>query len=93
MIVAEQVAAALAGGLVVNAVNIPAIGQDDLEVLGPFVPLAAKLGRLAMELAEGRAERVELTYYGHLADYDTRLLTAAAPNGAFQGASSSPSTT
>ena len=85
MIVAEQVAAALAGGLVANAVNIPAIGRDDLEVLGPFVPLAAKLGRLAMELAEGRAERIELTYYGHLADYDTRLLTAAALNGAFQG--------
>ncbi len=85
MIVAEQVAAALAGGLVANAVNIPAIGRDDLEVLGPFVPLAAKLGRLAMELAGGRAERIELTYYGNLADYDTRLLTAAGLNGAFQG--------
>ncbi len=85
LIVAEQVAAALAGGLVANAVNIPAIGRDDLEVLGPFVPLAAKLGRLAMELAEGHAEQIELTYYGNLADYDTRLLTAAALNGAFQG--------
>jgi D-3-phosphoglycerate dehydrogenase len=85
VIVAEQVAAALVGGLVANAVNIPAIGRDDLEVLGPFVPLAAKLGRLAMELAEGRAEQIELTYYGNLAGYDTRLLTAAALNGAFQG--------
>ena len=65
--------------------NIPAIGRDDLEVLGPFVPLAAKLGRLAMELAGGRAERIELTYFGNLADYDTRLLTAAGLNGAFQG--------
>jgi D-3-phosphoglycerate dehydrogenase len=85
VIVAEQVAAALEGGLVANAVNIPAIGREDLDVLGPFVPLAAKLGRLAMELAEGRAERIELTYYGQLADFDTRLLTAAALNGAFQG--------
>jgi D-3-phosphoglycerate dehydrogenase / 2-oxoglutarate reductase len=85
VIVAEQVAAALEGGLVTNAVNIPAIGREDLDVLGPFVPLAAKLGRLAMELAEGRAERVELTYYGHLSEFDTRLLTAAALNGAFQG--------
>src|SRR6185503_4654320 len=51
-------AAALDGGLVTNAVNIPSIGAEDLEVLGPFVPLAAKLGRLAMELAEGRAERI-----------------------------------
>jgi D-3-phosphoglycerate dehydrogenase len=85
VIVAEQVAAALEGGLVANAVNIPAIGRDDLEILGPFVPLAAKLGRFAMELAGGRADRIELTYYGQLADFDTRLLTAAALNGAFQG--------
>lgn len=85
VVVAEQVAAALQGGLVTNAVNIPAIGPEDLEVLGPFVPLAAKLGRLAMELAEGRAERIQLSYFGALSDYDTRLLTVAALNGAFQG--------
>jgi D-3-phosphoglycerate dehydrogenase len=66
------------------------IRADDLEVLGPFVPLAAKLGRLAMELAEGRAERITLSYYGSLAGYDTRLLTVAALNGAFQGRSEQP---
>jgi D-3-phosphoglycerate dehydrogenase len=85
VIVAEQVAAALEGGLVTNAVNIPSIRPEDLEMLGPFVPLAAKLGRLAMELAEGRAERIQLTYFGHLAEFDTRLLTVAALNGVFQG--------
>jgi D-3-phosphoglycerate dehydrogenase len=85
VIVAEQVAAALEGGLVTNAVNIPALRGEDLEVLGPWVPLAANLGRLAMELAQGRAEEIELTYYGGLADYDTRLLTSAALNGAFEG--------
>ena len=85
VIVAEQVAAALDGQLVSNAVNIPAIRAEDLEQLGPYVPLAAKLGRLAMELARGRAERIGLTFYGGLSVYDTRLLTAAALNGAFQG--------
>jgi D-3-phosphoglycerate dehydrogenase len=85
MIVAEQVAAALDGQLVSNAVNIPSIRPEDLEVLGPYVPLSAKLGRLAMELAGGRAEQIEVTFYGNLADYDTRLLTAAALNGVFQG--------
>src|SRR5438552_4025831 len=54
VIIAEQVAAALEGGLVSNAVNIPAIGPDDLEVLGPYVPLAASLRKLAMDLALGR---------------------------------------
>ena len=90
VIVAEQVAAALEGALVTNAVNIPSIGAEDLEVLGPFIPLAAALGRLAMELAGGRAERIELAYYGSLAGYDTRLLTVAALNGAFQGRADQP---
>jgi D-3-phosphoglycerate dehydrogenase len=90
VIVAEQVVAALEGGLVTYAVNIPSIRPEDLEVLGPFVPLAAKLGRLAMELAGGQAARIELSYYGALAQYDTRLLTVAALNGAFQGRSDVP---
>ena len=90
VIVAEQVAAALEGGLVTNAINIPTIGKEDLDLLGPFVPLAAKLGRLAMELAEGRATRIELAYHGHLSGFDTRLLTVAALNGAFQGRADRP---
>jgi D-3-phosphoglycerate dehydrogenase len=90
VIVAEQVAAALEGALVTNAVNIPSIGAEDLEILGPFIPLASSLGRLAMELAGGRAERIELAYYGSLSGYDTRLLTVAALNGAFQGRSDQP---
>ncbi len=90
VIIAEQVAAALEGGLVTNAVNIPVIGAEDLEVLGAYIPLAAKLGRLAMELAGGRVEELRLTYFGALAAYDTRLLTVAALNGAFQGRSDQP---
>src|SRR5207249_6564203 len=84
VIVAEQVVAALDGGLVTNAVNIPVVGADDLEVLGPYVPLAAKLGRLATELAGGGVERIGLSYVGELAEYDTRLLTVAALNRPFQ---------
>jgi len=90
VIIAEQVAAALEGGLVSNAVNIPVIGAEDLEVLGAYIPLAAKLGRLAMELAEGRVDELRLTYFGGLAQYDTRLLTVAVLNGAFQGRSDQP---
>ena len=90
VIIAEQVAAALDGGLVSNAVNIPVIGAEDLEVLGAYIPLAAKLGRLAMELAAGHVNELRLTYFGALAQYDTRLLTVAALNGAFQGRSDQP---
>ena len=90
VIVAEQVAAALGGGLVTNAVNIPVIGAEELESMGPYIPLASKLGRLAMELTEGRADEILVTTYGGLADYDTRLLTVSALNGAFQGRADRP---
>jgi D-3-phosphoglycerate dehydrogenase len=85
VIVAEQVAAALDGKLVTNAVNIPTIGADDLEVLGPYLPLAAKLGRLALQLAGPDVKRLEVEVYGGLAEFDTRLLTVAVLNGAFRG--------
>ena len=90
VIVAEQVAAALEGGLVTNAVNIPTVGADDLEVLGPYIPLAATLGRLAMALAGGEVRKVAVEVYGELAEYDSRLLTVAALNGAFQGHTDHP---
>ena len=90
VIVAEQVVAALEGGLVTNAVNIPTVGAEDLEVLGPYVPLAAKLGHLAMELSNGEVRRIAIDVYGELAEYDTRLLTVAALNGAFQGHTDQP---
>jgi D-3-phosphoglycerate dehydrogenase len=85
VIVAEQVVAALEGGLVTNAVNIPSVGSDDLEVLRPYLPLAASLGRIALALARGEPATITLEYSGELAEHDTRLLTVAALNGAFKG--------
>ena len=54
-------------------------------MLGPFIPLAAKLGRLAVELAGGWPKRIAVAAHGPLSEYDTRLLTVAALNGVFQG--------
>src|SRR4051794_12895302 len=50
---AEQIVAALDGGSVTSAVNAPAVKAEDLEVLGPFMPLARSLGRLAVVLSKG----------------------------------------
>jgi D-3-phosphoglycerate dehydrogenase len=83
---AEQVVAALTGGVVSTAVNIPSIGAEDMEILGPFLPLAKNLGRLAMALAEGSSvERIEAAFLGRIAEFDTRLLTLAVISGALQG--------
>jgi len=82
----EQVVAALTGGVVSTAVNIPSIEAEDMEVLGPFLPLGTQLGRLAMALAESSSvERIEAAFLGRIAEFDTRLLTLAVIGGALQG--------
>ena len=53
VVVAEQVAAALTGGVVTSAVNIPSVGPEALAVLGPFLPLAKQLGQLITALTGG----------------------------------------
>jgi len=83
---AEQVVAALTGGAVSSAVNVPAIAAEDLEVLGPFLPLCRRLGRLGMALAEGSSvDRVEVELLGRIAERDTRPLTVAVLLGALTG--------
>jgi D-3-phosphoglycerate dehydrogenase / 2-oxoglutarate reductase len=83
---AEQIVAALSGGVVSTAVNIPAIGAEDMAALGPFLPLATQLGHLAMKLVEGSSvERIEAAFFGGIAEYDTRLLGLAVIVGALQG--------
>jgi D-3-phosphoglycerate dehydrogenase len=83
---AEQVVAALTGGAVLTAVNVPAVAAEDLEVLGPFLPLARQLGRLAAVLGEGSSiDRVEVEYLGRIAERDTRPLGVAVLLGVLHG--------
>ncbi|HKE80103.1 MAG TPA: phosphoglycerate dehydrogenase [Solirubrobacteraceae bacterium] len=83
---AEQVVAALTGGVVSSAVNVPAVAAEDMEVLGPFLPLSRQLGRLGVALAEGTGiDRVEVELLGRIADRDTRPLAVEVLLGALIG--------
>src|SRR4051794_32503065 len=84
--VAEQVVAALTGGVATNAVNLPSMSPEVMELAGPFVPLCTTLGRLAVSLSDAPSiDRIEVRYEGRLAELDTRLLTAAVLSGLLQG--------
>jgi len=83
---AEQVVAALTGGVVSNAVNIPAIPAEDMEVLGPFLPLCEQLGRIAIALAESSSvDRIDVEFLGRVAERDTRLLGTSVLLGVLAG--------
>ncbi len=78
--------AALTGGVVTSAVNVPAVAAEDLEALGPFLPLAHDLGRIATALRRGSSvDALEVEYLGRIAERDTRLLTVQVLKGVLEG--------
>jgi D-3-phosphoglycerate dehydrogenase / 2-oxoglutarate reductase len=90
IVTAEQVKAALTGGVVTNAVNIAAVRPEAMEALAPFVPLCERLGRLAQGLGDGSIDRVEVDFHGRIAEHDTRLLGIAVLVGILSGHTEEP---
>jgi D-3-phosphoglycerate dehydrogenase len=90
VVTAEQVTAALTGGVVTNAVNIVSVRPEEMEALAPFVPLCEKLGRLAQGLGNGSVDRVSAEFRGRIAEHDTRLLGIAVLVGILSGHTEEP---
>ena len=90
LVTAQQVTAALTGGVVTNAVNIAAVRPEEMEALAPFVPLCEKLGRLAQGLGEGSIDKITAEFRGRIAEHDTRLLGIAVLVGILSGHTEEP---
>ncbi len=86
--IAEQVQLALSGAFVPYAVNVSA--AEASETVRPFLPLAERLGGLFASLNGGVPSILEVEYQGHLADYDTRILTLAVLKGLLGAGSEEP---
>lgn len=79
--VAEAVLMALRGELAPTTVNAAMVPPEALEELTPFVDLAERLARLAVQLVQGGPGKVRAIYRGDPAKSDTRLLRAAIIKG------------
>ena len=86
--IAEMVGLALAGDFVPYAVNVSA--AEASETVRPYLPLAERLGRIFAGLAEQVSGAVEIEYQGHIAEYDTRILTLSVLKGFFSVTSGEP---
>lgn len=89
--IAEQVMLALRGELAQYAVNVDA-GREIADAIKPFIPLAETLGRIFTHVAGGHAHQVKLTFFGQIADLDTKVLTLSALRGMLQPVVSEPVT-
>lgn len=90
--IAEAVVGALKGELAATAVNAPMVSAEVLSELAPFITLAEKLGRLAVQLVAGGSgvKSVKVTYSSARAgdDLDTRVLRAMITKGIIEPISS-----
>jgi len=79
--VAKQVADALLGRGIRNAVNMPSVDAQTLKVLQPYITLGEKLGALATQLSGGRVAEVRVTYAGEMTSHDSAPVTLAVLKG------------
>ncbi|XP_065881099.1 D-3-phosphoglycerate dehydrogenase 3, chloroplastic-like isoform X2 [Euphorbia lathyris] len=90
--VAEAVVGALKGELAATAVNAPVVPAEVLSELAPYIALAEKLGRLAVQLVAGGSgvTSVKVTYASTRRpdDVATRLLRAMVTKGLMEPISS-----
>ncbi len=79
--VAEQISDYLLTGAVTNALNMPSVSAEDAPKLKPYMGLAEQLGSFAGQTTDAGVKSITVTYEGHVAELNTRPLTAIALKG------------
>lgn len=79
--VSHEVIRILRGEPFKNAVNLPPVSADVMRKLEPYYALAERLGQIAVQLAKGTPEEVEITFAGELTEVDTAPLTRTVLKG------------
>jgi len=79
--VAEQMTDFLLHGAVSNALNMPSISAEEAPKLKPYMALAHQVGGFAGQINDSAIQKVRVEYEGHVADLNTRPLTAIVLEG------------
>ena len=73
--IANQIIEFLTEGTIRHSVNIPALTPKELEILGPHLTLAEKLGRLAAQLIEKPPSQIGVGFAGEAANLNPSRLS------------------
>ena len=79
--IAEQVTNYLQEQVIQDAINVPSISPELLEILNPYLELGEKLGGLQGQLLCGAPIEVSIEYAGEIVDYDVKPLTLSILRG------------
>ena len=75
--VAEQMRDYLLTGVLRGAVNVPAIGIKEFNLVQPYVELAESLGRFQAQLVDKPVSEVRIEFAGEIVDLDAAPVTRA----------------
>ncbi|MCX8072362.1 MAG: phosphoglycerate dehydrogenase [Candidatus Binatia bacterium] len=79
--IAQQVVNYLTRGVIQDAVNVPSMSPELLQVLSPYLTLAEKLGSLQGQMLTQAPRELAIEYAGEIAEYDVKALTLAILRG------------
>jgi D-3-phosphoglycerate dehydrogenase len=85
--IAQQMVNYLTTGVIQDAVNVPSISTEQLEILGPYLTLGEKVGSLQAQLMSAAPREVAIEYAGEVANYDVKPITLAILRGLLSRAS------
>ena len=80
---ARSIVDALTGKGYRNAANVPAMDEETLRVIGPYVNLAERLGSIQSQLIGDPIRSITVNYVGDVATLDVDLITRALLKGVF----------
>lgn len=81
--VAEQIIDFLERGIIVNAVNVPSLTNEEMKFLNPFINLTDRMGAFIAQLIKGGIKEVILEYDGDVAEKKINVLTTSFLKGLF----------
>jgi D-3-phosphoglycerate dehydrogenase len=79
--IAEQIVQFLVSNVIHNAVNLPSLSAEQLEVLRPYLILGERLGNLQAQLLEQAPKELTVEYAGDIAALDVQPVTVAVLKG------------
>ncbi|MCF7734604.1 MAG: phosphoglycerate dehydrogenase [Akkermansiaceae bacterium] len=79
--VALQLRDFLTTGEVRNAVNMPSLDAQTLASIGPYLNLAAALGKLLSKIGPVQCDTIRVSYLGPVSELDTELITRTVLTG------------
>jgi D-3-phosphoglycerate dehydrogenase len=83
--IAEQVVTVLKGQPPRSPVNAPMIPAEAISILGPYMQVGATIGKIAVQLLEGRPNSLTIRYQGDIAREDTTPIKVAVLAGLLNG--------